>query len=92
MGVLKTTKREYEFSLENMKQLIAADIGVSTSEVHVDYVMGDIGLGDPMDRYPTPQGVVSIKVTVNEQPRVAGNSLGRQIAAVESDRRPMGDK
>lgn len=93
-GILKTSKREYEFTLDNMVQLIAADLNVRPEQVTVDYVIGDTGPGDPMDRYPAPRGVVGVRVWVDDTPkeRSWSSSLGSQIEAVESDRRPFGDK
>lgn len=58
-----STKLEYNISLETMKNMIATDLGVPTEEMHVAYVIGDTGPGDPMDRFPAPRGVVGIKVT-----------------------------
>ncbi len=52
----------YDVSLDAMKELIAKDLGVPVSEVSVEYVIGDIGPGDPMDRYPAPRGVTGVKV------------------------------
>ena len=64
MGVLKSKISTYEFSLEDMAKLVAADLGVPVEKVTVRYVEGDTGLGDPMDRYPAPRGIVKIQVTV----------------------------
>lgn len=56
----------YEASLEDMQVIFAKELGVEVWRVNVQYVMGDTGPGDPMDRYPTPQGVTKIKVTVSK--------------------------
>jgi hypothetical protein len=58
-----TTVKNYDVSLDTMKQLIAADLGVPAEEINVTYVEGDVGPGDPMDRFPAPRGVVRIRVT-----------------------------
>lgn len=87
MAILKASKQIYEFSLDDMKALIASDLGVPASAINVSYVEGDVGPSDPMDRFPTPRGIVSVSVTVNnekyERPAKT-NSLAGQIAAVES--------
>lgn len=31
-------------------------------ELTVNYIEGDVGPGDPMDRYPAPRGIIGIKV------------------------------
>lgn len=56
------TTHTYSISTETMKAMIASDLGIDSSEINVQYVLGDIGLGDPMDRYPAPRGVVEVKV------------------------------
>lgn len=70
MSVLKGGKNStivhYEFTPDQIKALIASDLGVSGDKVFVQYVEGDIGYGDPLDRYPAPRGVVKISVTVKE--------------------------
>ncbi len=58
-----TTVKNYTVSLDTMQQLIAQDLGVPPEEITVTYVEGDVGPGDPMDRFPAPRGVVSIRVT-----------------------------
>lgn len=64
MSLIKSTAAvwTYDISLETMRALIAQDLHVPANELTVDYVLGDIGPSDPMDRFPTPRGVVSIKV------------------------------
>lgn len=64
MAILKSKSTEYEFSLADMVNLVAADLGVDAKNVTVSYVEGDVGPGDPMDRYPAPRGIVKIRVTV----------------------------
>ena len=95
MGILTASTQTYEFTLDEMKKLIASDLGVNSSSINVEYKIGDVGPGDPMDRYPAPQGVVGVKVTVNtkelvKQPAVQ-NNLASQIAAVESQTSQWGD-
>lgn len=64
MSIIKQqTIEHYEIDLDTMKMLIAKDIGVPPHELTVEYVMGDIGPGDPMDRWDPPRGVVKIKIT-----------------------------
>lgn len=87
MAILKASKQIYEFTLDDMKALIASDLGVPASAIDVSYVEGDVGPSDPMDRFPTPRGIVSVSVTVNNekyQRPAKTNSLAEQIAAVES--------
>lgn len=69
MAILKSHVTEYEFSLDDMRLLIAADLGVDADLVSVTYVEGNTGPGDPMDRYPAPRGVVKIRVTVERDNR-----------------------
>lgn len=78
-----TTVRNYEVSLDAMKQLIANDLGVPADELNVTYVEGNVGLGDPMDRYPAPRGIVGIRVTHTAK---AGNT-GAAVRTVKSERR-----
>ena len=65
MGVITETNtvKNFEVSLDTMKQLIANDLEVPVDEITVTYVEGDVGPGDPMDRYPAPRGIVKIRVT-----------------------------
>lgn len=78
MSLIKetTTVKNYTVSLETMAQLIAADLEVPVDEITVTYVEGDTGPGDPMDRYPAPRGIVSIRVTHTKK---AEGSLHPQI-------------
>lgn len=59
-----TTTVRYDVTLEDMKAMIAKELIVDPSRVHVDYKIGDTVTGDPMDRYPAHRGVVGITVTV----------------------------
>ena len=59
-----TTTVRYDVSLEDIKEMIAKELIVDPSRIHVDYKIGATGPGDPMDRYPAPRGVVGVTVTV----------------------------
>lgn len=61
--VQQNTITTYTIGLDTMRDLIAEDLKVPAEELVVEYVIGDTGPGDPMDRYPAPRGVVGIKVT-----------------------------
>ncbi len=65
MGVISETStvKNFDVSLETMAQLIANDLEVPVEEIAVTYVEGDVGPGDPMDRFPAPRGIVKIRVT-----------------------------
>ncbi len=52
----------YDISLDTVRELIAKDLNVPADELTVNYVEGDVGPGDPMDRYPAPRGIVGVKV------------------------------
>lgn len=71
-GVLKTTVSTYEFDLDAMKALIAADLNVAQSTINVEYVIQEVG-GDPMDRFPGHKQVTKVKVTVNHDRKPVGN-------------------
>lgn len=96
MAILKASKQIYEFSLPEIKALIANDIGVPVDRVSVEYVQGDLGLGDPLDRHPAPRGVVKIRVTVENTAAPARpqytSSLASQIEVVESSTSQWGDR
>ena len=62
-GVLKSKVAIYEFSLDDMKILIANDLNISADTVQVTYVMEEVG-GDPMDRFPGVPTVTKVRVTV----------------------------
>lgn len=64
MGVLKSRKETYEFSLDEIKKMIASDLEVPEEKVSVSYVQTDVS-NDRMDRYPQYE-VTSIKVTVDK--------------------------
>ena len=52
----KAQQTTYEFSPEQIKLLVALDLGVASERVSVDYVIQEVG-GDPLDRY---RGTVSV--------------------------------
>ena len=60
--VAKTT--EYEFTLDDVKQLFAAELNAKPETLNVRYVIEEVG-GDPMDRYPGTNTVTKIKVTMD---------------------------
>jgi hypothetical protein len=64
-GILKASTSTYEFSLDDLRALIAADLSVPTSSVTVEYVIQEVGQ-DPMDRYPGHKQVTKIKVSVDQ--------------------------
>jgi hypothetical protein len=64
-GILKSQIATYEFGLDDIKLLIAADLGVSAARASVEYVIQEVG-GDPMDRFPGHKQVTGVRVTVKE--------------------------
>ena len=73
-GVLKSTVSTYEFTLEQLKQLISVDLGCSPTNLDVTYVIEEVG-GDPMDRFPGTKTVTKIRVTQkHENPNRARSS------------------
>jgi hypothetical protein len=64
-GILKSSQETYEFGLDQMKELIAADLQVHVDCVTVRYVIQEVG-GDPMDRFPGRDQVTKIEVTVDK--------------------------
>lgn len=64
-GILKSRVANYEFSLQQMEELIANDLGCSVNEIKVEYVIQEVG-GDPMDRYGGTDTVTKIRVTKTE--------------------------
>lgn len=64
MSIIKQTSSVFTFdiSIDSMKSLIAKDLGVSQESIRVEYIIGDLGPGDPMDRFDPPRGVVGIRV------------------------------
>lgn len=65
MPTLKSKTISYSFSPGEIKKLIAKDLGVDESKVTVRYVIEEVD-GDPMDRYPGIDTVVSIEVTIDD--------------------------
>ena len=65
MSLIKNQSKieKYTIDLDTVKKLIAADLQCGPDELEVRYVIGDVGLGDPMAGYPAPQGVVRLEVT-----------------------------
>ncbi len=57
----------YEFTPDDIKLMIAENLEISPEKVRVEYVQGDIGLGDSLDRYPAPTGIVKIRVLVDNR-------------------------
>lgn len=39
MAILKSKETRYEFSLDEIKKLIAADMGIKVEAVHVNYMV-----------------------------------------------------
>jgi hypothetical protein len=64
-GILKSKILTYEFGLDEMKALIAADLKVNVNRVDVTYVIQEVG-GDPMDRFPGHNQVTKVRVTVKD--------------------------
>lgn len=58
------TSTTYTISTDLIKQMIANDLDVDIEKLSVRFVIGDVGLGDPMDRYPAPRGLTHIEATV----------------------------
>jgi hypothetical protein len=75
-GILKSSVQTYEFGLDQMKQLIAADLQVNPDCIDVRYVIQEVG-GDPMDRFPGHNQVTKIEVTVKDKikPAYPGDDL-----------------
>lgn len=65
VGILQSTTTVYEVSLEDMRKLVAADLGVPESRITVDYVIEEVG-GDPMDRFPGYKQVTKVRIRVKE--------------------------
>lgn len=65
MAILKSKTTKYEFSLDEMKKLIAEDMKVPVEAIHVNYVIEEVG-GDVLDRYPGIKTVTKIEVIVDE--------------------------
>lgn len=65
MAILKSKTTRYEFSLDEMKKLIADDMKVPVEAIHVNYVIQEVG-GDVLDCYPGVKTVTKIEVIVDE--------------------------
>lgn len=65
VGILQSKTTVYEVSLEDMRKLVAADLGVPESRITVDYVIEEVG-GDPMDRFPGYKQVTKVRIRVKE--------------------------
>lgn len=63
MSILTSKKTEYEFSLDEMKKLIAADLGEAVENISVEYVKTDVS-HNCFD-YPRYE-VTKIKVSVDQ--------------------------
>jgi hypothetical protein len=62
-GILKSNISTYEFSLDEIKELICADLQLEIDQVTVEYVIEEVN-SDPMDRYRGTDEVTKIRVTV----------------------------
>lgn len=76
MSVLDTTAKEtvvtYEFSTEQIRELIAYDLSVDLNRVHVEYV-----LGSPNDYYDRGNNTEVQKVKVTIKKRSEEDNWGR---------------
>ena len=63
-GILKTKVSTYEFDLDAIRDLIAADLEVDPRKVEVKYVIQNMG-ADCLDRNPGYPAVTKIQVTVS---------------------------
>jgi len=59
----KAQQTTYEFSPEQIKLLVALDLGVASERVSAHYVIQEVG-GDPLDRYRGTDTVTKIRVVV----------------------------
>lgn len=64
-GILKSKVATYEFSLVEMKALIASDLGQQDSQINVEYIIQEVG-SDPMDRFPGHKQVTGVRVTIKD--------------------------
>lgn len=62
-GILKSKVSTYEFSLDDMKELIAADLDVNVEDLQVEYDIQEV-TGIPF-RPGTFDQVTSVRVTLN---------------------------
>ncbi len=53
----------YEFTPDNIKLMIAENLEVDPKKIRVEYIEGDIGLGESF----TPKGIVKIRVLVDNR-------------------------
>jgi hypothetical protein len=63
---LKSVNTTYEFTPEDIQELIAEKLEKEQDKVSVNYVIEEVG-GDPMDRYPGTDTVTKIRVTVKDK-------------------------
>ena len=70
MSILTSKKTEYEFSLDEMKKLIASDLGQDVENISVEYVKTDVS-NDRFDNYPRYE-VTKIKVSVDQTKKSQG--------------------
>lgn len=61
--IKKTTTATYDISLDTMKEMIAADLGVPASEIQVEYLQQNNDDLDVYDRHHKPKGIIGVKVT-----------------------------
>ncbi len=59
----KETTVTYELKPEQIKTLIATDLGVDESRVNVNFIIREVG-GDYFDRFPGTPTLTDIHVTV----------------------------
>jgi hypothetical protein len=71
MPVMQASTQVYNFSLDEIKKLVAADLTVSPDHITVEYVQTEIS--DAMDRYSRKE-VTSVKVTVDTKKSEAAKS------------------
>lgn len=67
MSIIHSAKSQtdvtYAIDTSTITRLIAHDLGIPAKQLTVEYIIGDLGPSDPMDRFDPPRGVVGIKVT-----------------------------
>lgn len=63
-GILKTKVSTYEFDLDVIKNLIAADIGVTPVRVDVEYVIQEVPGTGGLERGPSTRVVTKVRATV----------------------------
>ena len=71
MSILDTSSKDttitYEFSLDQMRKLIAHDLNVAEREVTVEYVLGDDGYDGPgWSSHSSHRVCTKVKVTVKK--------------------------